>query len=1552
MTQSASEWSQADPDLLSRVAELRANALDVYRADPLLVDEHGRQEESFRTGGYAERQVLELVQNAADALLRSGTCGRVELRLTDTALYCANEGESFTRAGLDAVAHAYLSDKRGSEIGRFGLGFKSVLGISSRPTVFSRSVSFGFDAAQARVDLLAVAPDATAFPVLRTPIAVDPGKEFEADPVLAELAGWAVTIVRLPLANVPDELSKELLDFPREFLLFARSVDTLRISVELDEPGVRAVECRCIVQDDLATLSGGGRPDADWLVFERTHRPSEDALVEVGETLRRDEVLVSYAVPVDDPTSLGRFWAHFPLQDTTSTRGIHNAPWRINDDRTNLLDGEFNRELLDVVGDLVVENMHRLAVPDDPARHFDFLPARGREAPNASDRYLAAVIPAKARRRPCIPDADGVLRKTDELFFLRSDIELELEAYGRWDATPGRPTDSPHWTCYRGRDRRARLRTLLRPDDEQSTNREITPAAWLERIAGDGEDATVEAALKLVFTVKNDLARRQLLAARILPDSEGQLHRLTATSELFLSGDVLSVTAGLRLLRPSLLERGDVSSRLTALGFREVDRREELTRLATLTARQWSSRQWEGFWKLVDEVKIRDAEEILVAHVSSGALLRVKCADGQWHDVGTAVIPGVVDPVDPALAVNTEFHELHLGLLKALGVSVRPGKSAALTQDMTYLEYLRLHRDAYLRDLPPRARPPAAALEFRERAPVGPLYVLRRFTDTGDVAAAETWTRELLAVDSFERWHLLNLRKPLGSEQAVAAPHLWAAQRYGLLASHWGPRAPAACLHPDLARYAPLLPVAVDPAAAKLETIASIEGMPVDLWREFLSRPAPGADPWLLGTLLLAAAARLPDDEVPARLPAAGARAGTVDAGELLIALSEEEVDALTARALPHAAIRTETDAAMIAATWGCRPASTVLRVEILTETPGEPVLLLDRFRGLRALSEGRLENYELVLCTDLARQVTGPDGTQSEAADYLRSGNAVYYLNTLTDQDLLERIAEDLALPLTTTALQRILEDAQDALVKQRIAQCRATDAVPDKLLALLPDTALESALPVGLLGSVRLLGDNTGAQQVAELLLHVHGYSVLTELRGPLGSAGYPVPERWSGSPPAVAFVRSLGLPREYAGVRGASLDADLTVLGPPRLDELHDYQNELAHQIRQLVSPTAKPSRALLFLPTGAGKTRVTVEALCRAFIEDGLNSPLLWIAQSEELCEQAVQTWSVVWREFGDRPLRLCRLWSGNEVADSDNAPTVVIATDAKLDKCRDRAEYDWLRSASAVVIDEAHTATGTGIDATLRWLGLGGQETARPLLGLTATPFKGTGEEANRRLAIRFGRRQLDVLGEDPYGELQRRGVLARVEHRVLDGATVELDTSEVRQITTFGTLPQTVLERIGRDEQRSRRLLEDIAILPPDWPVLVFTASVLSAQVLAALLLVRGIPAASISGTTRIYDRRHNIEAFRRGELRVLANCNVLTQGFDAPAVRAVYIARPTFSPNAYIQMVGRGLRGPLNGGKDECLVVNVADTFGQFGDELAYKEFDYLWDAQGGERR
>jgi superfamily II DNA or RNA helicase len=278
-------------------------------------------------------------------------------------------------------------------------------------------------------------------------------------------------------------------------------------------------------------------------------------------------------------------------------------------------------------------------------------------------------------------------------------------------------------------------------------------------------------------------------------------------------------------------------------------------------------------------------------------------------------------------------------------------------------------------------------------------------------------------------------------------------------------------------------------------------------------------------------------------------------------------------------------------------------------------------------------------------------------------------------------------------------------------------------------------------------------------------------------------------------------------------------------------------------------------------------------------------------------------------------------------------------------------YNWLSDAKLVVIDEAHRALAPTYTAILTWLGITmdarSSKTSRPLLGLTATAFRGTNEEVNRRFSARFGNKRLNALDEtDPIGQLRDKGVLSKVKHEILEG--IEITDRPIESRTGgrgWDDISREILMKLGGDVDRIELLVDHILRQDPSWPILVFTPSVVSAHVTASLLRTLGRVSDAVDGNIRPQERRRRIDAFKAGDTQVLVNCDLLTQGFDAPKVRALYIARPTFSPNRYIQMVGRGLRGPLNGGTEECLIVNVRDTFTNFNRDLAYTEFDYLWD-------
>src|SRR4051794_24793296 len=183
-------WMGEEGALAAVVREQSDENRRVYATSATRVDEDAGQEMNLAHGGYGKRQLLELVQNGADAMLASPG-GRIHVVLTSEHLYCANEGDAIDKEGIRALLHAHISRKRDAEIGRFGLGFKSVLGITDRPEFYCRQVSFGFDGAWAEQEISSVAPGRERYPSLRLARLLDPGEAAERDDILSDLMAFA-----------------------------------------------------------------------------------------------------------------------------------------------------------------------------------------------------------------------------------------------------------------------------------------------------------------------------------------------------------------------------------------------------------------------------------------------------------------------------------------------------------------------------------------------------------------------------------------------------------------------------------------------------------------------------------------------------------------------------------------------------------------------------------------------------------------------------------------------------------------------------------------------------------------------------------------------------------------------------------------------------------------------------------------------------------------------------------------------------------------------------------------------------------------------------------------------------------------------------------------------------------------------------------------------------------------------------------------------------------------------------------------------------------------
>src|SRR5205085_859515 len=103
---------------------------------------------------------------------------------------------------------------------------------------------------------------------------------------------------------------------------------------------------------------------------------------------------------------------------------------------------------------------------------------------------------------------------------------------------------------------------------------------------------------------------------------------------------------------------------------------------------------------------------------------------------------------------------------------------------------------------------------------------------------------------------------------------------------------------------------------------------------------------------------------------------------------------------------------------------------------------------------------------------------------------------------------------------------------------------------------------------------------------------------------------------------------------------------------------------------------------------------------------------------------------------------------------------------------------------------------------------------------------------------------------------------------------------------------------------------------------LTFTPTVKVADAMVGAFLGRGIAAEAIDGGTPLEQRRAILERLRTGETQVIANCAVLTEGFDEPSLNAVVIARPAQSQTLYVQLIGRATRTYL--GKADALIIDL----------------------------
>lgn len=341
------------------------------------------------------------------------------------------------------------------------------------------------------------------------------------------------------------------------------------------------------------------------------------------------------------------------------------------------------------------------------------------------------------------------------------------------------------------------------------------------------------------------------------------------------------------------------------------------------------------------------------------------------------------------------------------------------------------------------------------------------------------------------------------------------------------------------------------------------------------------------------------------------------------------------------------------------------------------------------------------------------------------------------------------------------------------------------------------------------------------------------------------------------------------------------------------LRPYQSAALHAVREAYRQGHRA--ALVVMPTGTGKTVLFAE------ISRLAKGPVLVLAHRQELVEQArskIAAWcnDVVAVEMADRR---------DFTRPDGTRPKIAVASIQTLRQRLGDVPRDAFR---IVVVDEAHHATADSYRAVL-------EHFDAHLLGVTATP--------DRSDRVPLGEVFSTVAFEYDMRSAIADGWLCPIRSFLVQ---TQADFSSVRKVA--GELSTRDVEAIlGRDLHLAE-IAAPILRERGDRPTIVFAASVAHARSLTNVIneMAGAEPFAAALDGSASYERRAPVlERFRRGEVKVLVNCALFTEGFDVPQIALVAIARPVLSRSFYAQMVGRGTR--IAKGKRDLLVLDFVPT-------------------------
>lgn len=856
-------------------AALREQVLAAWQASPDRFREDANAEEDLALGGYRDRLVVELAQNAADAAARAGVPGRLLLRLADTAdgplLVAANTGAPLDAAGVRALASLRASAKRdaAASVGRFGVGFAAVLAVTDEPAVVSHGRGVRFS----RGDTLALVREAAAgspglaeelerrdghVPVLRLPFPADGAAPVGYD-----------TAVLLPLRDgAALDLATSLLGQVDDALLLALPGLAEVVVERPGEPPLRLA--------DVAERWYGVRREGVHPPEVLADRPTEERA--------RAGWSVTWALPLGPHGQVPRvLHAPTPTDEPLDWPALLVATFPLDPSRRHVARGPATDALL----------------AHSAAAYTDLLAERAEHGDDVLD-LVPIGLPAgeldAALRRRVLDELRGtpVLRSVEDGSLVCPRDAVVLDGLAGEDGSALRVlAPVVAGLVAAPRRHRAALRalgvtSLALADVVEQLPAEASPQLWRDRYAG-------------LAALADDPAAREELAALPVPLADGRVVRgvrgALLVTGLGAGADALDLAPlarfGLRVVHPEAAAVTGAARLLERLGARPAGPRELLEDPAVRRAveeaadRAEDGEDDEGLEGLVDAVL-----QLVRRALGSGALapgdlpwladLPLPAADGDVAPAGALVLPGsaaaeLLDPDEVLPVAADAVAAWGEDVLEAVGVARRLGVVHASDVDVA--------------DLPDELDTLDGARAWAASLPPGTLVEVVAVRDL-DLVRPAAWARalEVLAVDPLLRSAVTEpvvVRRVDGT--AARAPSYtswWLRTRLGL-GGHADPDADAVVA--AVLPAAPAWVASADPALrSALGLVRSLDDLDDDGWaavlRSLVERP-PAPAQLLAVYAALAAAADGVRLEAPDRLPVpeVGERVVVVDAEKVAV---------------------------------------------------------------------------------------------------------------------------------------------------------------------------------------------------------------------------------------------------------------------------------------------------------------------------------------------------------------------------------------------------------------------------------------------------------------------------------------------------------------------------------------------------------------------------------------------------------------------------------------------------------------------------------------------